>query len=158
MMPMAIAEVPLPSGPEVDRWEEEKRLYPMVIARLENARGPDRKLDIDIAIVLGKLADLSTRNSPEPLCYDGLPVPRFTDSLQDVEVIVGKDFPGGDWHVQEAPHVEAEILEQYPDGSWQPMGSAWNSPNDGTYMTRPPANTAIALTLAMLRALEEMLG
>jgi hypothetical protein len=196
-----------PDSEESRLWREQQRLYRETIARLECASGPDSALDIDIAIVFSLVDDLNVRTMDDPRCKDGSPVPRFTESREDVEAYLKRSLPRSAWAVQAAPDIDAQIWDD-PDegdrgvamipieGSNPPeyrfpkmtvdggmlrlaeeipesvggvpvkflppepefWASAWNHGKGGTHMTRPPANTAIALTLALLRSSDEIYG
>jgi hypothetical protein len=194
-----------PDSEESRLWREQQRLYRETIARLECASGPDRALDIDIAIVFSLVDDLTVRAADAPRCRDGSPVPRFTESRKDVEAYLKRSLPRSSWAVQEAPDIDAQIwdgpaeddrgvpmipiegsspteyrfpkmkvdggvrrlAEEIPESvggvpvkflSPEPefWASAWKDGKGGTHMTRPPANTAIALTLALLRSSDEI--
>ena len=135
---------------------EQRRFYPGIIARLEVARGPDRALDLATAHLLG-LADRTIAGEAQR-CRDGSPVPRFTQSREEVEVHLRRSFPGWTWTVQDEPHPDAQIWtaaagrEPFLQAQPQRLASAWMERDGRTHMDHPPANAAIALTLAMLRA------
>jgi hypothetical protein len=196
-----------PDSEESRLWREQQRLYRETIARLEWATGPDRALDIDIAIVFSLVDDLNVRTMDDPRCKDGSPVPRFTGSQEDVEAYLKRSLPRSSWAVQVSPNIDAQIWDDPGEGDRgvamipiegsnppeyrfpkmtveggvlrlaeeipESVGgvpvkflppepefwaSAWKDRKGGTHMKHPPANTAIALTLALLRSSDEIYG
>jgi hypothetical protein len=51
------------------------------------------------------------RTSADPRCRDGSPVPRFTESRDDVEAYLKRALPRSSWAVQEAPDIDAQIWD-----------------------------------------------
>jgi hypothetical protein len=56
---------------------------------------------------------------------------------------------------EEIPESVGGIAVKYEPRPPEFWASAWKDGDGGTYMENPPANAAIALTLAMLRSSEE---
>jgi len=143
---------------------DEFKFWIATIRALEAATGPDRSIDVDVAILLGA-ADERQRGRPHPHCIDGTPIPHFTKSVEEVEARIRRDIPDGIWEVQTEPFIDAQIVDMAGAREGiepEPWGSAFLSINDFgetvRRMERPPANVAIALTLALLRGMEEVLG
>jgi len=129
-------------------WLQRKRLFPDIVERLETITGPDRQLDIDIAFALRWVNE---RGTPEQAAE--LDLPYLTSNLAQVADIAHKSL--GDWTIEidqdpcDArvinPHREEDILDD--DLSM----AAWRDFDGSLHMDKPPANTAIALTLAIMR-------
>ncbi|MBZ9740611.1 hypothetical protein [Mesorhizobium sp. CO1-1-4] len=130
-------------------WPERQRLYPEIITRLETATGPDRRLDLDICYVMGWINEPGT---PQEAAELGLPY--LTANLAEVADLTRKSLK--DWTVEiDLDPCDARILdperETYEDELDDRSVAAWRYFDGRTYMEKPPANTAIALTLAAMR-------
>jgi len=127
-------------------WPDRQRRYPEIIERLEAATGPDRRLDIDICYVMGWVNEPGTMEKAADL---GLPY--LTGNLAEVVTITEKSLQGWKIEVDQDPCdariIELEHEEDYDDRSV----AAWRRPDGQLHMEKPPANTAIALTLAAMR-------
>lgn len=121
------------------RW---RAFYDQVLDRLERAGGPDPDLDRDVTGLLG----WAEQREP-PRCRDGAPFPRFTERLDEVEAFISRDLPGARWTVRTSP-LEAFLWDGDVAGSKMPE-QGWSGSRPGA---PPPANAAIALTLALLRS------
>lgn len=142
-------------------WEEEKALLHQLVRRLEEAAGPDRQIDLDIAYARGWVPQRAVAGEPEPRMRDGLPVPLLTEDEAAAEAQLHKDLPG--WSIEKV--MEPAIDVQAWSGEWSDPDhdnfgdelfiSAWRQRDGGTQMERPPANMAIALTLVDIRGLVE---
>lgn len=129
-------------------WPERQQLYPKLIERLEAASGPDRQLDIDICYVMGWVNE---RGTPEEAAELGLPY--LTGNLAEVASITQKSLQGWVIEVDQTP-CDARIIEPKrgeSDDFDNRSVAAWRCLDGRHYMEKPPANTAIALTLAALR-------
>ncbi|RWC64264.1 hypothetical protein [Mesorhizobium sp.] len=127
-------------------WPERQKLYPAVIERLETAAGPDRQLDIDICYVMGWVNEPGT---PEEAAKLGLPY--LTSNLAEVAQITQKSLQGWTVEIEQDP-CDARIIDPERDEDDDDRSvAAWHSLDGRLYMDRPPANTAIALTLAAMR-------
>ncbi|RWE77598.1 hypothetical protein [Mesorhizobium sp.] len=129
-------------------WPERRRLFGDLIERLETATGPDRQIDIDIAFALGWVDE---RGTPEQAAE--LDLPYLTSNLAQVAAIAHKSL--ADWTIeidQEScdarvinPRRGDDILDDYLSMA------AWRDFDGSLHMEKPPVNTAIALTLAIMR-------
>jgi hypothetical protein len=131
-------------------WAERQRLYPRIIARLEAATGPDRQLDLDICYVMGWVNEPGT---PEKAAE--LELPYLTGNLAEVAEIAEKSLQGWTIQIDQVP-CDARIIDPKPDYDDDDYDgdrsvAAWRALDGRLYMEKPPANTAIALTLAALR-------
>ncbi|RWQ79279.1 MAG: hypothetical protein EOS85_17275 [Mesorhizobium sp.] len=128
-------------------WPERKRLYPDIIRRLETATGPDRQLDIDICFVMGWINESGT---PEQAAELGLPY--LTSNLAEVAEITRKSLSQWKIEIDQEP-CDALIIEPERDADDDDDMSvaAWRCSDGWLHMEKPPANTAIALTLAAMR-------
>ncbi|WP_245475668.1 hypothetical protein [Mesorhizobium sp. M7A.F.Ca.US.006.01.1.1] len=124
-------------------WPDRKRLYPQIIERLETAVGPDRQLDIDICYVMGWVNEPGT---PEEAAEIGLPY--LTANLAEVAAITEKSLKGWKIAVDQEP-CDARIIDLHEDDDRSV--AAWRYFDGSVQMDKPPANTAIALTLAAMR-------
>lgn len=130
-------------------WPERKRLYPEIITRLEMANGPDRRLDIDICYVMGWVNEPGT---PQEAAELGLPY--LTANLAEVAELTRKSLK--DWTVEiDQDPCDARILDpgrdKCSDDQEDRSVAAWRYFDGRLYMEKPPANSAIALTLAAMR-------
>ncbi|MER9800905.1 hypothetical protein NKJ36_27990 [Mesorhizobium sp. M0142] len=128
-------------------WPERKKLYPAIIQRLEAIAGPDRQLDIDICYVMGWVKEPGT---PEKAAELGLPY--LTGNLAEVAEITQKSLQGWKIEIDQEP-CDARIIE--PEGDEEDDDdmsvAAWRCSDGRLHMEKPPANAAIALTLAAMR-------
>ncbi|QKC98396.1 hypothetical protein [Mesorhizobium sp. NZP2298] len=134
-----------------DTWPERKNLYPDVVKRLEVTAGPDRQIDFDIAFVLGWVPERPTLDRVEPLSEDGDRIPFFTSDLAQVEEMARKALK--DWTIEiDRDPYDAHVFDPAAreDGDELRM-AAWRDFDGSLLMEKPPANPAIALTLAMMR-------
>ncbi|MCV3206139.1 hypothetical protein OHD62_03670 [Mesorhizobium sp. YC-39] len=139
-----------PAEPKVktanlETWPERKRLYPKVIERLETATGPDRQLDIDICYVMGWVNEPGT-----PKAAAELGLPYLTSNLSEVSEITRKSLESWKIEVDQEP-CDARIIEPERDEDDDMSVAAWRCADGRLHMAKPPANTAIALTLAAMR-------
>jgi len=88
---------------------KERLFYDGLLKHLVDASGPDRKLDVDLAVVLGLVADSDERDSPDAKCKDGSPVPRFTERREDIEAAILRTLPDATCAVQEEPNIDGVI-------------------------------------------------
>ncbi|MES0100504.1 hypothetical protein [Mesorhizobium sp. M0019] len=134
-----------------DTWPERKQLYPEVVKRLEIATGPDRQIDFDIAFVLGWVLERPMLDRVEPLSEDGDRIPFFTSDLAQVEEMARKALK--DWTIEiDRDPCDAHVFDpaaSYDDDELRM--AAWRDFDGSLHMEKPPANPAIALTLAMMR-------
>ena len=134
-------------------WPDRQKRYPEIIERLETATGPDRQLDIDICYVMGWVNEPGT---PEEAAEIGLPY--LTADLAEVAEITRKSLKGWKIEVDQSP-CDARIIRPErdkedgdDDSDYDDLSvAAWRYCDDRTHMEKPPANTAIALTLAAMR-------
>lgn len=127
-------------------WPERKLLHPKLIERLETATGPDRQLDIDICYVMGWVNEPGT---PEEAAELGLPY--LTGNSAEVVEITQKSLQGWKIEIDQDP-CDARIMEPEHDEDDDDMSvAAWRCSDGRLHMEKPPANTAIALTLAAMR-------
>lgn len=130
-------------------WPDRQRRYPEIIERLETATGPDRQLDIDICYVMGWVNEPGT---PEEAAELGLPY--LTGNLAEVAEITHKSLQGWTIEIDQDP-CDARILDPERDKASKDEDdrsvAAWRYFDGRRYMETPPANTAIALTLAAMR-------
>ncbi len=126
-------------------WPDRQRRYPEIIERLETATGPDRQLDIDICYVMGWVNEPGT---PEEAAEIGLPY--LTGNLAEVLAIAEKSLQGWVIEVDRDP-CDARIIELEPGEDDDRSVAAWRCPDGRLHMETPPANTAIAVTLAAMR-------
>jgi len=143
---------------------DEFKFWIATIHALEGATGPDRSIDVDVAVLLGA-ADEGQRGRPHPHCIDGTPIPHFTKSVEEVEARIRREIPDAMWEFQTEPFIDAHIVDVAParDGIEPEFWSAAFLTTDDLgetvrLMEKPPANVAIAPTLALLRGMEEVLG
>ncbi|WP_027062846.1 hypothetical protein [Mesorhizobium loti] len=133
-------------------WPERQKLYPSIIERLETIDSPDRQLDIDICYVMGWITEPGT---PEEAAEMGLPY--LTSNLAEVAALTQKSLQGWTIEIDQAP-CDARLinLERDRDES-DGYGSvaAWRHFDGRLHMEKPPANTAIALTIAAMRLQDE---
>jgi len=141
-----------PAEPKVktvnpETWPERRQLYPEIIERLETATGPDRQLDIDICYVMGWVKEPGT---PEKAAEMGLPY--LTGNLAEVAEITEKSLKGWKIEIDRDPICDARIIEpEHDDEDDDRSVAAWRHFDGRLYMEKPPANPAIALTLAAMR-------
>ena len=127
-------------------WPQRQKLYPSIIERLETIEGPDRQLDIDICYVMGWITEPGT---PEEAAELGLPY--LTSNLAEVAAITQKSLQGWTIEIDQAP-CDARIIEPERDErDAERCAAAWRHFDGRLHMDNPPANTAIALTLAAMR-------
>lgn len=145
-------------------WEEERELLFQLLRRLEEATGPDRQIDLDIAYARGWVPQRSTGGEPEPRMRDGSPVPHLTEDEAAAAAQLRKDLPG--WSIEKM--TEPAIDVQAWSGEWsnpeqdtfgeELFISAWRLQDGSAHMEKSPANMAIALTLVGMRGLVETLA
>ncbi|UCI09525.1 hypothetical protein [Mesorhizobium sp. B1-1-8] len=127
-------------------WPDRQRRYREIIERLETATGPDRQLDIDICYVMGWVNEPGT---PEEAAEIGLPY--LTANLAEVAEITRKSLQGWKIEIDQSP-CDARIIEPRRDADADDTSvAAWRCASGYQHMEKPPANTAIALTLAAMR-------
>jgi len=127
-------------------WPERQKLYPAIIERLEAATGPDRQLDIDICYVMGWIKEPGTAQEAEEM---GLPY--LTGDLAGVAKLAQESLKGWAIEIDQAP-CDARLIDPAREGDDDDRSvAAWRHFDGQLYMERPPANTAIALTLAAMR-------
>ncbi|TPL05817.1 hypothetical protein FJ938_14480 [Mesorhizobium sp. B2-4-14] len=126
-------------------WPDRQRRYREIVQRLETATGPDRQLDIDVCYVMGWINEPGT---PEEAVELGLPY--LTGSLPDAAEITEKSLPGWKIEIDQEP-CDARIIQPERDEDDDMSVAAWRCPDGYMHMEKPPANTAIALTLAAMR-------
>ncbi|RWM39924.1 hypothetical protein [Mesorhizobium sp.] len=128
-------------------WPDRQQRYREIIERLETATGPDRQLDIDICYVMGWVNEPGT---PEEAAALGLPY--LTGNLAEVAAITEKSLQGWTIEIDQDP-CDARIIEPERDEHDDDDMSvaAWRCPDGYLHMEKPPANAAIALTLAAMR-------
>ncbi|QPC95118.1 hypothetical protein GA829_13725 [Mesorhizobium sp. INR15] len=128
-------------------WVDRQQRYQEVIERLETATGSDRQLDIDICYVMGWINEPGT---PEEAAQLGLPY--LTSNLAEVAAITAKSIHGWKIEIDQQP-CDARIVELDLDEDDEDNLSvaAWRCFDGRLHMMRPPANAAIALTLAAMR-------
>ncbi|RWM07970.1 hypothetical protein [Mesorhizobium sp.] len=128
-------------------WPDRQRRYREIIERLETATGPDRQLDIDICYVMGWVNE---PGAPEEAAELGLPF--LTGSLPEVAAITERSLPGWKIEIDQDP-CDARIIEteRDEDDDEDISVAAWRCSDGRLHMEKPPANTAIALTLAAMR-------
>ncbi|UVK47641.1 hypothetical protein BPNPMPFG_001243 [Mesorhizobium sp. AR07] len=126
-------------------WPERQKLYPDIIQRLETTSGPDRQLDIDICYVMGWVSEPGT---PQEAAELGLPY--LTSSLAEVAGITEKSLQGWTIEIDQEP-CDARIIDPQREDDEDRSVAAWRYFDGRLYMDKPPANTAIALTLAAMR-------
>lgn len=107
-----------------------------LIERLREAKGPDKQLDLDIAVQLG-----------QPWTYGddlrGLAPDRYTASIDAALALVEQKLPRADWTLE-------------PDGCWlRQMGDDDVIEHQGVLVGRGGKCTAIAILLALLSALQD---
>ncbi|MCQ8871938.1 hypothetical protein NP945_08900 [Mesorhizobium sp. LMG17149] len=134
-----------------DTWPARKQLYPDVVTRLETTTGPDRQIDFDIAFVLGWVPERPTLDQVEPLSENGDRIPFFTSNLAQVEEMARKALKDWTIEIDQDPY-DAHVFDPAAseDGEELRM-AAWRDFDGSLLMEKPPANPAIALTLAMMR-------
>ncbi|MBM2711025.1 hypothetical protein JQK88_07135 [Mesorhizobium caraganae] len=88
------------------------------------------------------------RGTPEEAAELGLPY--LTGNLAEVSSITHKSLQGWTIEVDQAP-CDARIIAPERDEYDDRSAAAWRTFDGRVYMERPPANTAIALTLAAMR-------
>ncbi|WP_245490459.1 hypothetical protein [Mesorhizobium sp. M7A.F.Ca.US.011.01.1.1] len=134
-----------------DTWPARKQLYPDVVKRLEVTAGPDRQIDFDIAFVLGWVPERPTQDRVEPLSEDGDPIPFFTSDLAQVEEMARKALKGWTIEIDRDPY-DAHVFDPAASEDDEELRmAAWRDFDGSLLMEKPPANAAIALTLAMMR-------
>jgi hypothetical protein len=145
------ATVWLEADEAADTWPERKQLYPDVVKRLEITAGPDRQIDFDIAFVLGWVPERPTLDRVEPLSEDGDRIPFFTSDLAQVEEMARKALK--DWTIEiDRDPCDAHVFDPAAgDDDDELRMAAWRDFDGSLHMEKPPANPAIALTLAMMR-------
>lgn len=127
-------------------WPERKGLYPQIIERLETAVGPDRQLDIDICYVMGWVNEPGT---PEEAAEIGLPY--LTANLAEVAAITETSLKGWKIEIDQEP-CDARIIDlEHDEDDDDRSVAAWRYFDGRIQMDKPPANSAIALTLAAMR-------
>jgi hypothetical protein len=124
-----------------------------LIARVEKASGPDRELDADIDVALfgGETVWKQANYIMEQYPVSRRPsrghvggfaneaIPLYTQSLDAVEALVERELPNHDWQV------------------FRTVGAGWYAIIDKGHAEqhgRSEANAAIALLLALLKAME----
>jgi hypothetical protein len=120
--------------------------------RLEAAEGPDRELDLDLAITMGTMPpewnpeddDRGCYVDPGSVCLSPgvFEAPAYTASLDSAVALVEKVLPGRDWSC-------VSVDSTY---------SAWLGPEEEEGIIWPQDNSptpALALCTALVKALEE---
>ncbi|TPI32621.1 hypothetical protein FJ414_21330 [Mesorhizobium sp. B3-1-6] len=128
-------------------WPDRQGRYREIIERLETAIGPDRQLDIDTCCVMGWIDGPCT---PEDAAEMELPC--LTGKLAQILEITKKSLPKWTIEVDHEP-CDARIIEPDRDRDEHDDLSvaAWRCSDGYQHMEKPPANAAIALTLAAMR-------
>jgi hypothetical protein len=132
-----------PADPDpADERNEVERLIQIVMA-LECAAGPDRDIDSAIHGLFRTERDFST-------------APRYTEVEADALGFKERNLSNWQVRVEEGPDVqiwEGDLNNLPKDMFGAPLHtSAWRKLGGGLHMDRPPANTAIAITLGVARA------
>ncbi|MER9713305.1 hypothetical protein NKJ13_24105 [Mesorhizobium sp. M0174] len=134
-----------------DTWPARKQLYPDVVTRLETTTGPDRQIDFNNAFVLGWVPERPTLDRVEPLSEDGGRILFFTSDIAQVGEMARRALK--DWTIEiDRDPYDAHVFDPAAadDGDELRM-AAWRDFDGSLLMETPPANPAIALTLAMMR-------
>lgn len=128
-------------------WPDRQGRYREIIERLEIATGPDRQLDVDICYVMGWINEPSTPDEAAEM-----DLPYLTGNLAQVLEITEKSLSGWTIEVDHDP-CDARIIEPDRDEHDEDDLSvaAWRCTDGYQHMEKPPANAAIALTLAAMR-------
>jgi hypothetical protein len=128
-------------------WPDRQGRYREIIERLETATGPDRQLDVDICYVMSWINEPSTPDEAAEM-----DLPYLTGNLAQVLQITEKSLSGWTIEVDHDP-CDARIIEPDRDEHDEDDLSvaAWRCTDGYQHMEKPPANAAIALTLAAMR-------
>ncbi|RUX46936.1 hypothetical protein EOA22_33625, partial [Mesorhizobium sp. M7A.F.Ca.US.014.04.1.1] len=101
---------------------------------------------------LGWVPERPTLDRVEPLSEDGDRIPFFTSDLAQVEEMARKALK--DWTIEvERDPCDAHVFNPAAgdDDDDELRMAAWRDFDGSLLMEKPPANPAIALTLAMMR-------
>ncbi|MER9052510.1 hypothetical protein NKJ73_21890 [Mesorhizobium sp. M0074] len=134
-----------------DTWPARKQLYPDVVKRLEVTAGPDHQIDFDIAFVLGWVCERPTLERLSPFRKMATVSPSSPATLPRWRKWLARRSRTGLSRLTGIPTMPTFSTLQ---PSMTVTNCAWRRGAifDGSLlMEKPPANPAVALTLAMMR-------